>query len=241
MTDTHFEQAVSADRAAIKAANEINKQLEFYSGLPVLVLASAGSVARDVIPSVLTDKIGRNVTLGVMDERIGPPEQRNWEALRGFIERSTNAKKMPILQNVTPETSGEDFNDQLHAWKKKNPLGKIIIIAGIGEDGHTGGIMPYPEDPEAYDTLFETPGKWAVGYDAGEKSQYRFRVTVTNEFIRQADMVIAYAVKKTKDNAFTRMADAAGSLASTPARIYRMLFLQRKFRLFTDRPTQFKW
>jgi len=56
------------------------------------------------------------------------------------------------------------YESSLFEWAKKHPEGKIIATMGIGFDGHTAGIMPYPENPETFARLFEDKeiGRWGM-------------------------------------------------------------------------------
>jgi 6-phosphogluconolactonase/glucosamine-6-phosphate isomerase/deaminase len=148
-----------------------------------------------------------NLTVGQLDERIGAPEIRNWMPVVTF----------PVLQNVTVEDSGRDYDKKLHKWKHDNPGGKIVVIQGIGADGHTAGMFP------GHDVLFNSES-WAVGYDAGPAQKFRYRVTVTNTFLKIVDISVLYVVGNGKK-------DVLKNLEQTPAGILRKM---KKVQIFTD-------
>lgn len=226
------EQSLHPEVVSARAGDRINKLLIAHDGEPVLVLLSGGS-ALDVLTGVDPDLFGGNVTVGLVDERISPhPGDRNGasEKLKAFLS-DCRAHMLPIRQGVTPETSAAEFDGALHAWKDKNRDGFTLVVQGIGPDGHTAGIMPFPKNPSDYNTLFEG-NTWAVGYDAKEKSPFRFRVTLTNTFLRnEADATVVYAVGPNKLSALSKVFAPSGSLAATPARIIREM---PNVFLFTD-------
>ena len=92
---------------------------------------------------------------------------------------------------------------------------------GMGPDGHTAGIMPFPEDENRFDVLFQNSEKWVVGYDAEEKNQYPLRVTTTIPFLRMVDYALLYCVGENKKEALKRVLADGGVYAETPARVIR--------------------
>ena len=108
----------------------------------------------------------------------------------------------------------------------------MVITQGIGEDGHTAGIMPYPENSALFKSLFDDPEKWVVGYDAEGRNEHPLRVTVTLSFLREVvDHSIVYAVGDGKKEALRQVLAETGTLWQTPARIIHEM---RNVMLFTD-------
>ena len=81
--------------------------------------------------------------------------------------------------------------------------------------------------------MFDDPDQWVVRYDAGEKSPYPHRVTVTLPFLRQVDASIVYACGKEKQGALIKTLKLRGTLAETPGRVIQEM---KKVDLFTDIP-----
>ena len=216
----------SKEEAKAKAADGLDNLFHEIRG-PVLFLSSGGS-SLELLDGL---QIGENVTVSVLDERYSTdPTVHNFAQ---FFERiRPNAFiDTRVGQNETLQQLAERFEKELREWKNKNPGGKIMITQGMGSDGHTAGIMPYPENPQLFKELFENTEHWVVGYDAKEKNEYPMRVTVTMPFLRTADYSIAYITGEKKKPAFERVLAKLGSLADTPARIMREM---KNVQLFTD-------
>jgi 6-phosphogluconolactonase/glucosamine-6-phosphate isomerase/deaminase len=184
-----------ASKAAISLKNELSKE-------SVLFLSSGGS-SLDIIKHLkLSDT--SNITLGVLDERI----TKNKNQTNFF-----NLKKQPIVdEEVKLIEFGKGFNrkkenllliaadyeKQIKDWVNMNPNGKIIITQGIGKDGHTAGIMPFPDNKEVFNMLFRGSNLF-IGYETGKKNRFPLRVTATNTFLEKyVHKSIVYAIGKEK-------------------------------------------
>ena len=117
-------------------------------------------------------------------------------------------------------------------WVKQFPDGKIFATLGMGPDGHTAGIMPYPENKDLFKRLFEDVKLRVVGYDADGKHEYRLRATATPTFLRtEVDAAIIYVTGAEKREALQRVLADTGSLAETPARVWKDM---RNTQVLTD-------
>lgn len=120
----------------------------------------------------------------------------------------------------------------LHGWMAAHPDALVIATMGIGADGHTAGVMPFPEDETYFHKTFLDAERWVVGYDAGTKSPYPDRVTTSLAFLRDiVSSAVVYAVGTDKRSALERILASTGSLAETPARI---LSEMSRVDVFTD-------
>jgi 6-phosphogluconolactonase/glucosamine-6-phosphate isomerase/deaminase len=128
------------------------------------------------------------------------------------------------------EVFSKRFEDALKGWQKEHPGGRIVITQGMGPDGHTAGIMPYPKEKDAFQELFEGEN-WVVGYDSVDKNVYTLRATCTMPFFRMVDHSILYAVGKEKKDALSRTLKTKGTLWETPARIIHEM---KEVHIFTD-------
>lgn len=214
------------ETAARKAAQALSEALQRHERDAILLLLSGGSWLK-VLDQVESESLGENVTIGLTDERFSQdPVVNNFAQLestefyRLAKEKGVHYINTKVRDKETFEELAERFEKALRKWKEENPEGRVIMTQGIGPDGHTCGIMPYPEDKELFSQLFENPEKWVVGYDAAEKNEYPLRVTITLPFLR--DMVnhsVVYAVGESKKDALERVLAEDGQIVITPARI----------------------
>jgi 6-phosphogluconolactonase/glucosamine-6-phosphate isomerase/deaminase len=109
----------------------------------------------------------------------------------------------------------------------------VIAIMGIGSDGHTAGIMPFPKNHTLFQKLFEDEDRWVVSYDAEDKNPYPLRITVTIPFLKKnVQQVIAFVVGQEKSTALRYVIATDESVAKTPARVMREI--PATVQLFTD-------
>ncbi len=226
--------ACDAARAALHAA------LRATSPEDVLVLLSGGSAVAllDAVPDGVA---WARVTLGVVDERFGAADaDRNDGTLRAtpFVRHAlaNGARFLAVDHGVTDEyTAARDYEARLRAWRAVHPTSHVIAVLGVGSDGHTAGVMPFPEDPPYFARLFLDSDTWVVGYDAAGKNPFARRVTVTLAYLRDhVDAAIVYACGEAKCAALCDLCAVPSitqSLAARPARIFCTM---RNVRLFTD-------
>jgi len=150
-----------------------------------------------------------------------------------FID-STPRLKSPTFKSSDESLEGfaERIDGKWKKWKEENAGGRIIITQGMGPDGHTAGVMPFPEDPELFARLFLDESRWVVGYDAGTKSEHSRRATAALSFMKNdVSAAIAYIAGTAKQSAFSAMMSTSGTLAETPARIMHEM---HGVHVFTD-------
>ena len=233
-------RAASREGAMRRAIQELNVALKEAREVPTLLMLSGGS-ALELLAGIDLRNIGRHITLTVLDERYSvDPAVNNFSQI-AETEFYKKAEKKGIdyidtrvHYKITLKRLANKFEKGLRKWRKRYPKkGKIIITQGIGANGHTAGIMPYPEDRKKFERLFEDEEKWVVGYNATrKKSEYPLRITVTFPFLRgQVDGSIVYATGLKKRKALRKTLAKKGTLAQTPARIIHEM---RNVKLFTD-------
>ena len=236
----------------IRCRDEIeaeNKAGEALAGLlrekkqtqsPVLLLLSGGS-AFDVLRVIDRSLLGEHVTISMLDERYSDdPSVSNFAQLFGkpfFAEALASGANYIDTRpenNESPQKLASRIENKLKDCVRDTKFKKRSIYAtmGIGEDGHTAGIMPFPENPDLFGQLFEQELTWVIAYDAGDKTPYPSRITVTLPFLRShVDYAFAYVVGEQKKKALRDVDVAEGSLAKTPARILREM---KNVQIFTD-------
>ncbi len=224
------------------ATEALNELLGKNKGKPILLLVSAGS-AMGMLDDVNTESLEGNVTITVLDERYSKDLKINNFAQLVETEFYRKVKEKGrvyfldtrVREGETLESLTERFGYLIHEWMngyQPEADGKIIITQGIGADGHTAGIMPYPENPELFKKLFEDSKRWIVGYNADGKNPYPLRVTVNLPFLREkVDHSIVYAVGENKRKVLERVLTKEGTLWQTPARI---IYEMKDVSIFTD-------
>jgi len=230
-----MEKVICSDKneASLACARELNVLLKVSK--PLLLLLSGGS-ALDILQFIDHGNLDKQLTISVLDERYSKdPKVNHFLQLKktkfykkanraGCIFFSTEVLDEPLIKLASK------FEYALRTWKKQHPEGKVIVIQGIGSDGHTAGIMPYPDDKARFDKLFLQ--NWVVGYDAGSKNQYPQRITVTLKFLQE--MVyksLVYAVGEEKQGILEKIFKGNLSLNILPASVINSM---KNVSLFTD-------
>ncbi|TAK58975.1 hypothetical protein EPO14_01505 [Patescibacteria group bacterium] len=204
---------------------------------PLLILFSSGS-ALEILSYAATPEDTSNLTLGVLDERFTKnPKENNCVSLKetSFYKNVVIGGARIIdtsMRFERVETLAETMNSAWEKWIKENPGGHILATFGMGADGHTSGIMPYPEDSGMFDILFEDERKAVVGYDARGKNPIPLRATSTLPFLRtHITGGVVYIAGENKRPALERVLCDTGTIAETPARIFKEM---KSIRLFTN-------
>lgn len=212
---------------AERAGEALDALLSRHVGLPRLLLCSGGSALK-LLPFVQAHACDETLTVTVLDERVTSDQQsRNFPQVFQS-ELAALGKPLGVQwfdpvphEQESPELAAWRFQTFLREWRKAFPAGMVIATMGLGSDGHTAGIFPYPEDPQGFLQTFDHDATWTVGYHAGyEKHVLPDRVTVNLPFLRtQVDAAVAFAVGDDKRPALHRLLAPAGTLPETPARI----------------------
>ena len=222
---------IHASELAQKAAERLNEEFRRLASeeKPFLFLASGGS-SLALLDLLDTTPFGPLATVGVLDDRFSRDPLVNNFAL---LEKTQFAEKARDLgacfvntfpeEGETIEEVASRFESAIREWRDSFPDGAMVATVGVGPDGHTSGIMPFPENPSYFAETFDDKKKWTAGYDAGSKNQYPLRVTVTLPFLRMLDFSLTYAKGDDKKVALDRVCAKEGTLAETPGRILREL------------------
>jgi len=208
------------------ASEQLKRIFESFQDQPLLFLSSGGSVLAllEYIPQNLLSK---RLTVSTLDDRFSHKPSANTFAqlsATSFFERAKAAGARVIdttpQMNETLEQFGRRIDATFKQWQQEHETGVVAATMGMGADGHTSGIMPYPNEPEEFDALFCRTDAWVVGYNAGNKNEIPDRATTTIPFltghVRHAVMLI---MGKEKKSAFERLCAMEGSICKTPARV----------------------
>lgn len=183
-----------------------------------LFMFSGGS-ALEIIKHLPEDFFLPSDTITVLDERYTQDERdSNFAALaKLFNIRCLTIDPRPLTGESLEDTAGR-FEVGLKRWKQDNPEGKIIITQGIGEDGHTAGILPFPEDKDFFSKTFEEKGDWVAGCSvSADKNTHRERVTVTVDFLlNEVDFSLIYISGMKKSAIFAKLVSGGNDFAAMP-------------------------
>jgi 6-phosphogluconolactonase/glucosamine-6-phosphate isomerase/deaminase len=213
------------EEAADRAGEELNSIFSKNEGKHILFISSGGSSLK-LVDTIQKEYINPFLTVAMTDERYSEDSSINNFAQLIETEFAGIATKQGVkwidtrVQGRTLQELARDFESELRTWKESNPDGIIVMTQGMGPDGHTCGIMPYPENRESFATLFEDSERWVRGYDARNKNEFSERITITLPFLREmVHYSIVYIVGEEKRAAFEKVELEKGELYITPARI----------------------
>jgi 6-phosphogluconolactonase/glucosamine-6-phosphate isomerase/deaminase len=226
----------TAEKAALALAEEMTRYVS-EATVPVLLLLSGGS-ALSVVRRLGTWDAMCSLTIAVLDERFDPTNREsNWAKIvqTGWFSLATAKGAAHIdtltLVNDTIDTLTARFEEGIAAWGKEHPSGVIVGLFGMGDDGHTAGVFPMPEDLEAFADSFQSE-RLVLGYRAPDTVTIPLRMTVTLTGIRTFACGFAYVCGGQKrDNLCDLRCGVSRPLHILPAGIWRDL---PSMRIATD-------
>ncbi len=224
------------EEAAATAGEALNDLLVQNKTATVLLLLSGGSALK-ILDYISPSSLGDNLAITVLDERFNQdPKINNFLQLQK-TQFCTDALEAAASFFGTLPRNGESMENlaarwesALKKWRSDFPKGKIIATLGMGADGHTAGIFPFPEDVSKFRQLFEND-RWIASYDVGSKNKFKERITTTITFLRLIDEAIIFVCGKEKKEKFDMVLSKASALAELPALAWHEL---KRARIFTD-------
>ncbi|MES2953376.1 MAG: 6-phosphogluconolactonase [Patescibacteria group bacterium] len=212
-------------KAATAALNEL---LRTRSGLPTLFLGVGGS-SLALLDGVDLALVGPHLMFGLADDRFSPdPKVNNFSSAKAgawypkWVEAGVGIIDSTVSGGESLQAFATRIESAIKKWREDHPDGMIIMTQGVGPDGHTQGIMPFPENPARFNELFLNTERWYTDYDATGKNPHPLRGTVTASFLRtEVAESIVYMTGEAKRDALERILSSEGTLAETPARIIR--------------------
>lgn len=209
-----------------KSIEEISDQIslcinrELQSGKRVLLLISGGSaIALEVlVSSKINIDFSHQLTVTLVDERYGPlgHNDSNWSNIinQGFV--FNNATFIPFLSNESLSDTVKDLNDIIKS--KLIEADYKVGVFGIGEDGHTAGILPHSEALSS--------SQLVCGYE----TQKFNRITTTAHVIKMLDEAFVFAYGKNK----WKVLDNLQKEVSTDEEPCQLLKIVPSLTIFTD-------
>lgn len=226
----------SPEAAAAEAGEYLNAFLTEHKSQPVLLLLSGGS-ALNLLNYVGAGAVGENLTISVLDERFSQDPAINNFAQIQTTQFYSDALAAGCSFFGTLPRNGETeaelaarWQDNLGSWEKENPTGLIAATFGLGSDGHTAGIFPFPENPAEFSQLFESENL-VVAYKALDKHQFPDRLTATLTFIDKIDAGFAYACGNDKLRALQDVLTGQKPISDLPGKAWLKI---KQLDIFTD-------
>jgi len=213
---------------AQKAGKALDKLFKERNGKPLLFLLSGGS-SLSLLTYINENSLDSDVTVGMLDDRYDTDPTINSYLILQSSDFYTKALRADatildssVHKNETLPQYAHRYEGYIKDWIDEHPGGIIRATVGIGPDGHTSGILPFPEDAGFFNDLFNGE-RLIVGYDVKDKNPHRYRMTATFTLMRKFDAVLTYMTGLNKLDALKKVKAAEGSLAETPGRIVREL------------------
>jgi 6-phosphogluconolactonase/glucosamine-6-phosphate isomerase/deaminase len=230
-----FRQSDSVSAAA-EAGEHLNGFLTENKKMPILLMLSGGSCL-SIIDYVGQTALGANLTVSVLDERFSQdPEINNFLQMQktDFYKDAFEAEASFFGTVPRNGESAEDLRQRwdknLKTWRTENPRGLIAATLGMGQDGHTAGIFPFPENPSEFNRMFGGEA-WTVSYNTDNKNKYPERITTTLTFLKMVDFGFAFVAGAEKKETFDRLTSADVKTAELPATIWREI---KSVKVFTN-------
>lgn len=210
--------------------------------IPCVLLLSGGSAApvgaavcRDLETALgersAPGKPMAECRVSLVDERFGPAghPDSNWNSLEPDVPLWHYLKPVPLLTGTNGSEEDftitvESFNRFLAGVAQQQQRGEVFVAAlfGIGEDGHTAGILP--ESPAA--VIPPDSERFASGY----KSIPHTRITIAPPFFPHIDLALIWASGPGKQQVLASVQRNI-SPAAQPA---QFLKLAKETVIFTD-------
>lgn len=181
-----------ASRITAELAQDKSVLLLLSGGSSALIGALVIEALRES-PNLNQKQLKDKLTVSLVDERFGPEGhgESNWRLLLENSFDPLSVRSVPLLEGQGDST--EDFEKTSARFSrliahavKSHKEGNLFITAifGIGQDGHTAGILP--ESPAAL--LSHDGNEWVWSY---ESARYR-RITIAPAFFSHIDFAAAW-------------------------------------------------
>jgi 6-phosphogluconolactonase/glucosamine-6-phosphate isomerase/deaminase len=233
------------EEARMRCAKAITERIKSIITRPVVLFLSGGSSV-SLIPEFETawKEFGeniRNITVAMVDERLDPVAsnfvelKQKYPSFISFLldNGATVIDTTPRFASQYEAADWYDTTVKEIITKTKEQNGSVFALLGMGIDGHTAGILPYPvsEEKEFYPLFFDTD-RFVVGVDASGKNQYAKRYTLTYPALLKADELFVFATGEQKKPVIDTLKTATDPLHSCPALFFA--YTKQPVTIFLD-------
>lgn len=173
------------------------------------------------------------VEFGFLDERY---DKKNanitaFKKLPVYIRMQNSGFSLWGIKNFSkdPRYIAQNIDDRLKKYVEEGY--QITALMGMGPDGHTAGIMPYPEDTKFFRQTFMDKDVFAVYYDAAKKNEFRYRITTTISFLENIDIAFAYITGIAKKQKLKQAMSGNSTMHSIPFSVIKKM---KNVRVYAD-------
>jgi len=208
---------------AKETAKLLGQAIQKNQNKEILLMFSGGSALK-VLDFIDISLLSERITISVVDERFSMnPKVNNFCQLeqRKFfdacLEKGCAIVGTRIHKGETITQATINFEAQLRKWRQYHKRGFIISLLGMGEDGHTAGVLPFPESPRLFNDLFLDP-EWIASYEGPDYLRFTTTLTFLKE---QIDLAIVYVQGSKKKEALEKLRNSGLSIQQVPAKVFQ--------------------
>ncbi len=224
-------------------AESIFSFLKNNASQPTLLFWSGGSASK--IAELLVPKLNNFddlswLTMSLIDERYGQPghADSNETLIRtnGLIDlvEKKSGQWFPVLTGLPIEQEIDRMNS-FFTSNYTQPTKKLGLF-GIGEDGHTAGMLPVFDDSTPFDSLFSPATNEVYSFfnlnqvNPNYPNPFKERMTLNMNGIKNLDERVVFASGEKKKSVLKKINQSSTSIHLCPAKI----FSEVPSHLFTD-------
>lgn len=160
----------------------------YQRGDRILLLLPGGSAAKLIEPlfSALA-AYQTQLTVSLTDERYvdRTSPDSNWHAVVAQCKQLPSAMFIPVLTGANRASDSARLN-ALFTDFANDPSARIVMLLGMGEDGHTSGIKPHSVATDSHDFVCDYQGP-----------DFQ-RITTTNVSFSSVDLAVIYTEGESK-------------------------------------------
>lgn len=231
---------------AIQMSDSIYQNLRNRSGKQTVLFFSGGSALNVLDP--LAKKLEEDITVNLSQVVVGLVDERFHDDANTYKTITQKYSKFYYIVanrggtfiDTSPHLESLDemadwYNNKVQYYIEKietSDDGEMWAIVGMGPDGHTAGIFPYPENKEWFQQFFIDTKRFVVGYEAKGKNDYPLRFSMTYPALDKMTRFYAFI---TGENKKEKLGEALGSekpLWELPARYFQSV--ADRLVLYTD-------